>query len=328
MAGEIAEKIEEGFSLPSRGFVISIVAPAYNEADGLQEFCQRVASAMDASNFKYQLLIVDDGSTDNTLEIAKRLANENKRISVLALSRNFGKEIALTAGLDYANGDAVIPIDADLQDPPELIPKLVEVWKQGFDVVYATRTSRKGETWLKKTTAGLFYGLINRIGEGKFVPSNTGDFRLMSRRAVDAVIKMRERHRFMKGLFAIIGFRQTQIMYERDARYAGGTKWNYLSLLALSIEGITSFTTAPLKIATYVGILVGLGSLCYGAFIIYKTLVWGDPVAGYPSLMVAVLFLGSIQLISTGIIGEYLGRIFNETKNRPLYFVDEYISEK
>ncbi len=245
------------------------------------------------------------------------------RVAIIDLSRNFGKEIALTAGLDHARGDAVIVIDADLQDPPELIPELVAKWQEGYDVVYARRTARDGETLLKKTTAKLFYRFIQGINRVK-IPADTGDFRLLSRRAVDALKQLRETHRFMKGLFAWIGFPQVAVNYRRDPRFAGKTKWNYWQLWNFALEGITSFTITPLKIATYVGLFTACGSFAYALFVIYKTLAYGDPVQGYPSMMVVVLFLGGVQLMTLGVIGEYLGRMFNETKRRPLYFINSF----
>jgi glycosyltransferase involved in cell wall biosynthesis len=244
-------------------------------------------------------------------------------VAVIDLSRNFGKEIALTAGLDHARGEAVIVIDADLQDPPELIPQLIEKWREGYDIVFARRISREGETFLKKLTAKLFYRFIQGVSRVK-IPEDTGDFRLLSRRAVEALKKLRETHRFMKGLFAWVGYPQIAVNYRRDPRFAGQTKWGYWQLWNFALEGITSFTIAPLRIATYVGLTTSVGAFTYALFVIYKTLVYGDPVQGYPSLMVIILFLGGVQLMSLGVIGEYLGRMFNETKNRPLYFINSF----
>ena len=304
--------------------MISIVVPAFNEEDVLPAFFHRTAAVMNSLPFSYEFVFVNDGSTDRTLECLKALRDENPTVGIVDLSRNFGKEIALTAGLDHAFGDAVVVIDADLQDPPELIPELIEQWRQGNDVVYAQRMAREGETWFKKLTASTFYRLMQHFGPVK-LPQDTGDFRLMSRRAVDGLGQLRERHRFMKGLFAWIGYRQTSIGYRREARFAGETKWNYWKLWNLSIEGITSFTTAPLKLSMYIGLLTAAGAFAYAVFIIYKTLVFGDPVRGFPTIMVAILFLGGVQLVALGIIGEYLGRVFNETKERPLYLVRELV---
>ena len=227
----------------------------------------------------------------------------------------------MTAGLDHVDADAVVIIDADLQDPPELIPTLVERWRDGYDVVYAQRNTRRGDSWLKRLTAAAFYRLINRVSRTS-IPKDTGDFRLLSRRAVVAVSSARERHRFMKGLFAWVGFRQVGVSYDRDPRHAGSSKFNYWRLWNFALDGITSFTTIPLRIATWLGMLVALGALFFGLVIIFKTLMWGDPVPGYPSLMVVVLFLGGVQLVSLGIIGEYLGRLFEQSKQRPLYLID------
>jgi glycosyltransferase involved in cell wall biosynthesis len=230
----------------------------------------------------------------------------------------------MTAGLDHARGDAVVVIDADLQDPPELIPELVLKWKEGFDVVYARRSVREGETFVKKATAKLFYRAIQSISRVN-IPPDTGDFRLLSRRAVESLKLLREQHRFMKGLFAWIGYPQVAVYYRRDPRLAGKTKWNYWRLWNFAIEGITSFSIAPLKLATYVGLLTAVGAFLAAGVVVYKTIFYGDPVRGYPSLMVVVLFLGGVQLMSLGMIGEYLGRMFNETKQRPLYLVNRFV---
>ncbi len=302
---------------------LSVVVPAYNEQEVLPEFHRRVAAVFDAIQGRCEVVYINDGSRDNTLQVMQELRAHDSRATIVDLSRNFGKEIALTAGLDHARGDAVVVIDADLQDPPELIPHLIKHWEEGYDVVYAQRTMREGETWFKKVTAKLFYRMMQRVSRVD-VPSDTGDFRLLSRRALDALKQLREHHRFMKGLFAWIGYPSKALLYRRDARFAGATKWNYWKLWTLAIEGFTSFTTAPLKLATYVGVLVALSAFLFALFIIYKTLAYGDSVAGYPSLMVIVLFLGGIQLMALGIIGEYLGRMFMETKHRPLYLLKGY----
>lgn len=303
---------------------ISVVVPAYNEEEVLPELHRRLQAVLSQLTTNYEIVYVNDGSQDRTLEVMRELKEADSHVGYVNLSRNFGKEIAMTAGLDLARGDAVVVIDADLQDPPELIPKLLEGWKAGFDVVYARRVSRAGETWLKKATARAFYRIIQRIGPVS-IPEDVGDFRLMSRRAVDALKQIRERHRFMKGLFAWIGFPQKAIDYQRDARFAGVTKWNYWKLWNFAIEGITSFSIAPLKISTYAGLLVAALAFIYAMWVIYKTLIFGDPVQGYPSLMVVVLFLGGVQLVGIGLLGEYLGRMFVETKYRPLYLLDEVV---
>jgi polyisoprenyl-phosphate glycosyltransferase len=302
--------------------LISIVVPAYNEADGIAEFNRRLSDVRAKLWERSEVIYVNDGSRDDTFAILRLLRERDPTISIVNLSRNFGKEIALTAGLDHSHGDAVIVIDADLQDPPELIPVLIKRWREDeADVVFARRSSRAGESWFKKVTAYGFYRVINAISRQR-VPVDTGDFRLLSRRAVDAVTMLRERHRFMKGLFAWIGYRQVAVPYERDSRLAGSTKWNYWRLWNFSLEGITSFSIAPLKVATYIGLFTAIIAVVYGTFIIGRTILFGNPVPGYPSLLVIMLFLGGVQLVSLGIVGEYVGRIFNETKQRPLYLVD------
>ncbi len=301
---------------------VSVVVPAFNEAAGLARFHQRLVSAM-AGLGHWEVVYVNDGSGDDTQAVLTALQRADDRIALVSLSRNFGKETAITAGLDYAGGDAVVVIDADLQDPPELIPELVAAWRSGFDMVYAKRRSRAGETWAKRQTAAIFYRLMQCMGDLK-LPQDTGDFRLMSRRVVDAVRQLREQHRFMKGLFAWVGYPTISVPYDRSPRHVGVSKWNYWKLWNLALEGITSFTVMPLKLATYIGVFVALLSVVYAVQVIVKTLIIGNPVAGYPSLMTVVLFLGGIQLVFLGVIGEYLGRVFNETKQRPLYLVEHY----
>ena len=300
---------------------VSVVVPCFNEQEVLPEFHRRLAAVMDSIGLHWSVIYVDDGSTDATCTVAASLGDE--RAAVLGLSRNFGKEVATTAGLDHAPGDAVVVIDADLQDPPEVIADLISVWRQGVDVVYAQRRVREGESWMKRTTASSFYRLMQGVGEVR-LPRDTGDFRLMSRRAVDALGLLRERHRFMKGLFAWVGFPSRAVLYDRAPRHAGASKWNYWRLWNLAIEGITSYTVVPLKVATYLGLLVASVAIVYGFIIIVRTLVLGNPVPGYPSLLVVILFIGGAQLITLGVMGEYLGRIFNETKRRPLYLVQHY----
>ena len=305
------------------GFLLSIVVPAYNEAEVLPEMYRRTVAVADTLEAELELIFVNDGSTDATLAVLESLRGEDPRVAIVDLSRNFGKEIAMTAGLDHSRGDAVVVIDADLQDPPELIPEMIAEWRAGYDVVYAQRTSRVGESALKKTTAHLFYRLMQRLSRVQ-IPADTGDFRLLSRRAVEALSGLREQHRFMKGLFAWIGYPQKAIQYQRDARYSGETKWSYVRLWNFAIEGITSFSTLPLRVATYLGVVTALGAFVFGLFIVLDTLLFGNPVPGYPSLLVVVLFLGGIQLIALGVIGEYLGRMFDETKGRPLYLLKGY----
>jgi polyisoprenyl-phosphate glycosyltransferase len=303
---------------------LAVVVPAYNEEDGLVEFHQRLGAVLDGLAFDSRVIYVDDGSRDATWATIASLSGSDPRVTGLKLSRNFGKELALTAGLDAADADAVVVIDADLQDPPELIPELVDRWQQGFDVVYATRMAREGETWLKRLTAAGFYRVMGRLSHTA-IPRDTGDFRLLSRRALDAVLRLRERHRFMKGLFAWVGYRQISVPYQRDPRHAGSSKFNYWRLWNFALEGITSFSTAPLRVATYAGALVAFVAFLAGVWIVVKTLLWGNPVAGYPSLMVTVLFIGGVQLTALGIIGEYLGRLYDESKHRPLYLVEQAV---
>ncbi len=300
---------------------LSVVVPCYNEALGLDEFHRRLSTVMDAIGRSWEVVYVNDGSADNTLACIAALRTRDPHVALINLSRNFGKEIALTAGLDHAQGQAVVVIDADLQDPPEVIPELVAVWDRGIDMVYAQRRAREGETWLKKTTADLFYRLMQRLG-GVRLPRNTGDFRLLSRRALDALLLLRETHRFMKGMFAWVGFPSQAVLYDRAPRHAGSSSWNYWRLWNLALEGITGFTLMPLKIATYLGLAVAVFALGFGGQLIIRTLLFGNQVPGYPSLMAVILFLGGVQLMTLGVIGEYLGRVFNETKQRPLYLLE------
>jgi glycosyltransferase involved in cell wall biosynthesis len=300
--------------------LLSVVVPAFNEEEVLPEFHRRLSNTLEAMPVGAEIIYVNDGSRDRTLAVLGALQARDARVTVLDLSRNFGKEIALTAGLDHARGDAVVVIDADLQDPPELIPRLFDGLCEGYDVVYGQRTSRRGESALKRSTAYLFYRLIQRLSRVR-LPEDTGDFRILSRRAVDALGRLREQHRFMKGLFAWIGFPQKAVPYERDPRLRGTTKFNYWRLWNFALEGITSFTTAPLRIATYVGLGTAVSSFAYGGYVIVNTLMFGNPVAGYPSLLTVILLLGGIQLMTLGVIGEYLGRMFDESKERPLYLL-------
>ncbi len=301
---------------------LAVVVPAYNEGDGLRAFHQRLAAVLDRLELDSRVVYVDDGSRDDTWAVMQSLAAQDGRVATLRLSRNFGKELALTAGLDYADADAVLVIDADLQDPPELIPDFIARWREGFDVVYGTRDERVGESWIKRWTAAAFYRLIGRISTVA-IPADTGDFRLLDRRAHDALKGLRERHRFMKGLFAWVGYRQTALVYQRDPRHSGTSKFNYWKLWNFAIEGITSFSTVPLRVATYTGLLTALLAFAYGIWVVMKALLFGDTVRGYPSLMAVILFLGGMQLLALGIIGEYLGRLFTEAKQRPLYLLDQ-----
>lgn len=303
---------------------ISILIPAFNEEVVLPKLHSRLSALADSqSSYEFEFLFVDDGSQDSTREMLQKMAIEDKKISFVLLSRNFGKETAMLAGLDHARGDAVVIIDADLQDPPELIPEMIEYWQQGYDDVYARRRSRAGESWFKKWSSRWYYKLLEHSTSVP-IQRDTGDFRLLSRRAVDALKEFRESERYTKGMFSWIGFKKKEILYNRDRRAAGNTKWNYRKLLNLAIDGLTSFTTAPLRLASLFGVVVSLFAFLYILFLVVRTLFFGSDVAGYPSIMAAVLFIGGVQLLSLGIIGEYIGRIFVETKRRPLYFVEEY----
>jgi glycosyltransferase involved in cell wall biosynthesis len=303
---------------------VSIVVPAYNENDVILEFNRRLSVVRQKLLMPSEVIFVNDGSSDNTLELLRTLKAADTTIGIVDLSRNFGKEIALTAGLDYARGDVVVLIDADLQHPPELIPRFISRWQEeDTDVVYGQRASRAGESRVKRVTSRAFYRVINSLS-GELIPVDAGDFRILSRRAVDALAGARERHRYMKGLFAWIGYRQIPMLYEPDVRYAGTSKWDYWKLWNLSIEGITSFSIGPLKVATYVGLITAILSILYGFYMGIRTVILGNPVPGFPSLLIAILFLGGLQLIFLGIIGEYLGRTFNEVKQRPLYLVRQW----
>jgi polyisoprenyl-phosphate glycosyltransferase len=296
----------------------------FNEAEVIGETHRRLTAVMATLANPWEVIYVNDGSRDATLREVETLQQTDRHVAVVNLSRNFGKEIATTAGLDHARGDAVIVMDADLQDPPEVIPRLVDAWHDGYDMVYAQRRRREGDTWLKKRTAAAFYRVMRNLGEVP-LPPHVGDFRLMSRRVVDAVRQLREHHRFMKGLFAWVGFPTTAVVYDREPRGGGNTKWSLWKLWNFAIEGITSFSVGPLKLATYLGLFVAVFAVVFGGQLILRTLIFGNPVPGYPSLMAVILFLGGTQLVTLGIIGEYLGRVFNETKHRPLYLVERYV---
>ncbi len=301
---------------------ISIIIPCYNEEEGIEQLFERLLGVLNRLNLSYEIVCVDDGSKDQTLQ---RLIDYHRRypgIKVISLSRNFGKDIALTAGIENAQGQAIIPIDADLQDPPELIEQFINKWREGYDVVYGKRRSRQGESWVKQFTANAFYRIISRISTVP-IPRDTGDFRLLDKRVVDAIKTMPERTRFMKGLFAWVGFKQTYIVYDRPNRLQGTTKWNYWKLWNFALDGITSFSLLPLKVWSYLGVVLSLLAFMYGSFLIMRTLILGIDVPGYASLMVTILFIGGVQLITLGILGEYLGRIYEETKQRPLYLIRE-----
>lgn len=307
---------------------ISILIPAYNEEEVLGPLFQRLGKlASENKKYDFEFLFVDDGSRDKTLSIIKDYAEQDDRVAYVSFSRNFGKEIAMSAGFDHVTGDAMVIIDADLQDPPELIPEMIKHWEDGYEDVYAKRESRDGETWLKKFTSTLYYRILQKTTRIP-IQIDTGDFRLLDKKCVEALKQIRESQRYTKGMFSWIGFKKKEITYKRDPRLAGQTKWNYPKLINFAIDGITSFTTAPLRLSTILGFIISAFAFLFVIIVIVKTLLFGDSVAGYPSMMAVILFLGGVQLLSLGIIGEYLGRIFNETKNRPLYLVEEYHESK
>jgi glycosyltransferase involved in cell wall biosynthesis len=301
---------------------LSIVVPMYNEADNLEAFFGALIPAVEQVTDNYEVICVNDGSNDQTLELLKDRHRTNQRIKTIDLSRNFGKEAALSAGLYLASGDAVIPIDADLQDPPELIPQLVEKWHQGYRVVLCERTDRRAENFLKRFTATLFYRLNQKLSDIS-IPINVGDFRLMDRQVVEALRQLPERTRFMKGLFAWLGYEQTQVGYIRHSRNTGSSKWRYWKLWNFALDGIFSFSTLPLRIWTYLGLVVACGAAFYMAFIIFKVLIMGVDVPGYASTLVFLLFFSGLNLIGLGILGEYVGRIYTEVKQRPLYLIKQ-----
>ena len=304
--------------------IITILVPAYNEEEVLDTFYKKVLKEISLlKKYKFELLFIDDGSRDMTLNVLKRLKSNDDRISILSLSRNYGKEIAMAAGLDHVQGDAVIIIDADCQDPPELIPSLIRKWAEGYDDVYAQRISREGETFIKKITSYIFYRILSKISRVE-IQKDTGDFMLLSRKAIESLKRYRETTRYTKGLFSLIGLKKVSVPFHRSKRVAGKTKWNYFSLIGLAIEGITSFTTAPLRISTFLGVFFAVFAFVYLIIIVAKTILFGEPVRGYPSTISIILFLGGCQLFSLGVLGEYIGRIFLETKRRPLYTIDEY----
>lgn len=301
---------------------ISIVVPMYNEEAGFHTLFRVLDETLSQLDVTYEVICVDDGSKDKTRELLLAKTQQDPRVKAVLLSRNFGKEAAMTAAIDYATGDAVIPIDADLQDPPELIGRMVQKWREGFDVVYAKRVSRMTDTRMKRNTAGLFYRVFNMLSEIP-IPENVGDYRLMDRRVVDAIKQLPEKDRFMKGLFCWPGFNNTSIEFERPERLEGETKFNYWKLWNFALNGITSFSSFPVRLGVYLGLIVSAVAFIYGVVIMVKTAVTGVDVPGYASLMVVVLFMGGIQLFFLGLLGEYIGRIYKEVKNRPIYMVDK-----
>lgn len=301
---------------------ISLIAPMYNESAGLDKFFQTVTPILDELSQHWEIICVNDGSKDDTLARLRDYHARDPRIKIINFSRNFGKEAGTTAGIDFSRGQAVIPIDADLQDPPELIREMVAKWREGYKVVLATRNARREDTWFKRNSALMFYRLISAMSEVD-IPKNTGDFRLMDRQVVDVLKQLPEKTRFMKGIFAWLGFPTTTIYFDRPQRFAGETSWNYWKLWRFALDGIFAFTTLPLQVWTYLGAFFSLGSFVYAAVLILRTLLYGVEVPGYASTMVSILFLGGIQLVSLGIIGEYVGRIYKEVKGRPIYIVQE-----
>lgn len=303
---------------------LTILIPVYNEQECLEMLYQRLVNVADKlGGVETEFLFVNDGSRDDSVQIIKRLQRSDKRVALLDLSRNFGKEVAMTAGIDYATGDALVIIDADLQDPPELIGEMLKGIEDGYDDVYAKRSNRKGETWMKKSTSKLYYRMLKKISDIP-VQEDTGDYRMFSKRAIDALRRLKENERNMKGLFSFIGFKKKPIYYERDPRIAGETKWNYWKLVNLAAQGFMSTSKVPLRLISIMGIFVSLIAFLYLIFVVVRAAIWGDPVSGYPSMVSIILFLGGGQMLALGIIGEYLGIVFSETKKRPIYYVNEY----
>ena len=307
---------------------ISVVIPAYNEEESLPYLYERIIKLIDTiENYEFEILFINDGSKDKTLELIKQYRKQDNRFSYVNLSRNFGKETAMIAGLDYATGDAVVFMDADLQDPPEILPELIKYWEEGYDDVYAKRKTREGETFFKKITSKLYYKILQKLTNIE-IQKDTGDFRLLDRRCVNAIKKLRESQRCSKSIFSWIGYNKKEVLFDREARVAGKTKWNYKKLVDLAIDGITSFTTSPLRISTYISIPTFITLFVYFVYVIVKSCVIHEPIQAFQAIILLNLFFFGIIILLIGIIGEYLGRIFNETKNRPLYFVDEYNGEK
>ena len=299
--------------------IISIVVPVYDEESNIKYFYNSLKKVI-SNKENYEILFINDGSSDNTLNEIKKIGKKDKRVKFINFSRNFGKESALTAGIEFANGDCLIPIDADLQDPPHLINKLIENWKKGYDVVLAKRINRVSDSYLKRVTAYIFYKFFNKLSETQ-IPENVGDFRLIDRKVIDALKKLPETNRFMKGLFAWIGFNTTVIEYERPARKKGLTKFNAFSLLKLALTGLTSFSNAPLRIWAYLGIFFSVSSFLYAFYVLFKTIIYGIDTPGYASIIIVILFMGGLQLLGIGIIGEYIGKTYSESKRRPPFII-------
>ena len=303
---------------------VTILIPCYNEEQSLPLLYEQLSTLTDNhQEYEWEILFVNDGSKDNTIQLIKQLSQQDSRIAYVDLSRNFGKEAAMLAGFDYATGDCMVIMDADLQDPPELVTQMLSYWKEGYDDVYAKRTTRGKESWLRKTLTMTYYRLLKHTSRIDIL-ENVGDFRLLDRKCIEALKELRESERYTKGMFCWIGFNKKEILFNRGDRACGNSSFNFIKLFNLAIEGITSFTTSPLRISSILGIIISCIAFIYMCYILAKTLIWGDPVQGFPTLIVIILFLGGVQLLSLGIIGEYLARIFNETKNRPIYVVKEY----
>ena len=303
---------------------VSIIIPAYNEQESLQTLYSNLCKLTDSlKEYNWEILFVNDGSSDNTECIINGLIEQDPRIATVILSRNFGKEAAMLAGFDYATGDCAIILDADLQHPISAIPQMLQYWEEGYDDVYARRRTRGDNSWLRKFFSRTYYSLLQRSSNINVLP-DVGDFRLLDRKCIDTLKTLREQCRYTKGMYTWIGYKKKEIVCDQQERIAGSSKWSFFSLFNLAIEGVTSFSVTPLRISSILGFIISIVAFIYMIVIIAKTLIWGDPVAGYPSLMCIILFLGGIQLLSLGIIGEYLGRIFNETKNRPTYIAREY----
>ncbi len=301
---------------------ISFVIPIFNEEKAITPFLKRIVPVLAGGKYAFELIFVDDGSSDSSVDVLLREQVNQSEIKIIELSRNFGKEAALTAGLTYSTGQAVIPIDVDLQDPPETIADLIKCWEEGYQVVNAVRRGRQADAWLKRSTASYFYRLMSKISDTN-IPPNCGDFRLMDRKVVDAILSFPERNRFMKGIMAAAGFKTTSVEYDRAMRSAGETKFNFWRLWNFALDGVTGFSTVPLRVWSYIGITVAAISFVYGCWIIAKTVIWGVVTPGFATLMSVVLFLGGIQLIGIGVLGEYIGRIFAETKQRPIFLVTQ-----
>lgn len=304
--------------------LVSILVPMHNESSVVDLFFDTMELALAPALADFEFICVDDGCTDDTLEKLVSIARRDARVKIVSFSRNFGKEAAMSAALDHSAGDAVIPIDADLQDPPELINDMIRAWLSGYDVVYAKRASRETDSLMKRRTAGLFYRVFNAISDTP-IPENVGDYRLMSRRVVEVIRHLPEKDRFMKGLFSWPGFKTTTIEFNRQTRAEGNSKFNYWKLWNFAISGIASFSTVPIRIGTYLGLLISMASFLYATYVVVKTLVYGVDVPGYSSLIVIILFLGGVQLVVMGLMGEYIGRIYKEVKGRPIYVVDRVI---